>query len=99
MISLKCLYYKILKFLDFETDEVLYISGTEKLPPVLTSEEENKLLLKLVNKDRFETFLSLISLSVLIIIAVNNPVQSPIERWHDAIEDGMSWSEYTKEMR
>ena len=58
-----------------------------------------KCKLKLVNKERFETFLSVVSLLVLIVIAVNNPVKSLIERWHDAIEDGMSWSEYTKEMR
>lgn len=51
MISLKSLYYKLLKFFDFDTDEVLYISGSEKLPPVLTSEEESKLLVKLMNND------------------------------------------------
>lgn len=51
MISLKSLYYKLLKFFDFDTDEVFYISGTEKLPPVLTTEEESKLLVKLMNND------------------------------------------------
>lgn len=51
MISLKSLYYKLLKFFDFDTDEVLYISGTEKLPPVLSSDEESKLLKKLMNND------------------------------------------------
>ncbi len=52
MISLKSLYYKLLKFFDFDTDEVLYISGNEKLPPVLNSDEESKLLVKLMNNDQ-----------------------------------------------
>lgn len=55
--------------------------------------------IKLVNRGRFETFLSIVGLSVLIIIAINNPPQSPIEQWHNAIEEGMSWNEYIKEMR
>ena len=53
MISLKSIYYKLLKFFDFDVgiDELFYITSSEKLPPVLTEEEEKILLNKLVKKD------------------------------------------------
>ena len=51
MISLKSLYYKLLKFFDFDEAEIYYISGSEKLPPVLSNEEESKLLVDLMKND------------------------------------------------
>ncbi|MBR1884464.1 MAG: RNA polymerase sporulation sigma factor SigK [Clostridia bacterium] len=51
MISLKSLYYKLLRFFDFDDEEVFYISGPEKLPPVLSSDEEMVLLKKLNKND------------------------------------------------
>ena len=50
--------------------------------------------IKLVNKQRFETFLSVIGLAVVMIIAIKNPTQGTISQWHDAIDEGMSWNEY-----
>ena len=54
--------------------------------------------IKLVNKERFETFLSIIGLAaLLLIVAVVPRPKSPIEQWHDAIEEGQTWAEYVKE--
>ena len=50
--------------------------------------------IKLVNKQRFETFLSAIGLAIVMLVAINNPTQGTISQWHDAIEEGMSWNEY-----
>ena len=55
--------------------------------------------IKLVNKQRFETFLSIIGLAVLMLVAINNPTKGTIQQWHEAIEEGMSWSEYVKGVR
>ena len=48
---------------------------------------------------KIETYLSIIGLAVVMVIAINNPTQGTISQWHDAIDEGMSWNEYTKEMR
>lgn len=53
--------------------------------------------IKLVNKQRFETFLSIIGLAIIILVAINNPTQGTISRWHDAIDEGISWVEYTSD--
>ena len=56
--------------------------------------------IKLVNKERFETFLSVVGLTALLIImAVVPRPKSPIEKWHDAIDEGKSWNEYMEEVR
>ena len=53
--------------------------------------------IRLVNKERFETFLSMVGLAVMVVafIAIPKP-QSPIERWHEACENGTSWQEYMR---
>ena len=53
--------------------------------------------IRLVNKERFETFLSMVGLAVMVVafIAIPKP-KSPIENWHDACENGTSWNEYVK---
>ena len=58
-----------------------------------------KCKIKLVNRDRFEVFLSIVGLVILfsVVVIVPRP-KSPIEKWHDAIENGTSWNEYIKEM-
>ena len=48
-MNLKKIYGYILKLLKIEDEEMFYISGPEKLPTPLTSEEEAELLLKLNN--------------------------------------------------
>lgn len=50
--------------------------------------------MKLVNKQRFETFLSVIGLAVILVVSIKNPTQGTISQWHDAIDEGMSWNEY-----
>jgi len=56
--------------------------------------------IKLVNRERFETFLSIIALTtLLLIIAIVPRPKTPIEKWHDAIDAGMSWNEYMEEVR
>jgi len=56
--------------------------------------------IKLVNRERFETFLSIIALTtLLLIIAIVPRPKTPIEKWHDAIDAGMTWNEYVKEVR
>ena len=61
---------------------------------------QHKRKIKLVNKERFETFLSLIGLAILlVIIAIVPRPKTPIEKWHDAIDTGMSWNEYVKGVR
>ena len=50
--------------------------------------------IKLVNKERFNNFIGLVSLTVLVVIAMNNPTKSPITKWHDAIENGQTWAQY-----
>ena len=50
--------------------------------------------INLVNKERFNNFIGLVSLTVLVVIALNNQTKSPIEQWHDAIENGQTWAEY-----
>ena len=51
--------------------------------------------IKLVNKERFEGFLSIVAMAIMVvaIIAIPRP-KSPIEKWHDAIEEGKTWAEY-----
>ena len=51
--------------------------------------------MRLVNRERFETFLSVLAMGIMVIaiIAIPRP-KSPIEKWHDAIEQGMTWTEY-----
>lgn len=53
--------------------------------------------IRLANKERFATFLSMVGLAVVVVafIAIPKP-KSPIERWHDACESGTSWQEYVK---
>lgn len=56
--------------------------------------------IKLVNRERFETFLSIIALTtLLLIISVVPRPKTPIEKWHDAIDEGKSWNEYMEEVR
>lgn len=56
--------------------------------------------LKVVNKERFEVFLSVVGLAaLLIIIAVVPRPKSPIEKWHDAIDEGKTWNEYMENGR
>ncbi len=50
-MNLKKLYEYILKLLKIEDEELLYISGSEKLPTPLTAEEEKDLLLRLADSD------------------------------------------------
>ena len=51
---------------------------------------------KKINKERFSNFIGIVSLIVLVVIAINNPTQGPVSKWHDAIENGTSWNEYVK---
>ena len=51
--------------------------------------------IKLVNKERFEAFLSIVGITtILLIVAIVPRPKSPIEKWHDAIENGQTWAEY-----
>ena len=51
--------------------------------------------IKLVNKERFEAFLSMVGMTIVVVafIAIPKP-KSPIEKWHDAIENGQTWAQY-----
>lgn len=49
-----------------------------------------------INKERFSNFIGIASLTVLVVIAINNPTQGPVSKWHGAIEDGQTWVEYVK---
>lgn len=53
--------------------------------------------IRLVDKQRFQTFLSMVGLAVMVVafIAIPKP-KSPIERWHDACDNGTSWNEYMR---
>lgn len=51
---------------------------------------------KKINKERFSNFIGIVSFTVLVVIAINNPKQGPVSQWHDAIENGTSWVEYVK---
>ena len=51
--------------------------------------------IKLVNKERFEAFISVLGLIVMVVAFIAIPRQkSPIEKWHDAIENGQTWAQY-----
>ncbi len=51
--------------------------------------------IKLVNKERFEAFLSIVGITtLLLIVAIVPRPKSPIEKWHDAIDEGQTWAEY-----
>lgn len=51
--------------------------------------------IRLVNKERFEAFISVLGLIVMVVAFIAIPRQkSPIEKWHDAIDQGMTWNEY-----
>lgn len=51
--------------------------------------------IKLVNRERFEAFLSIVGITtILLIVAIVPKPKSPIEKWHDAIENGQTWAEY-----
>ena len=52
--------------------------------------------LRIVNKERFMNFIGIISLIVLLGIAIKNPTQGTVNKWHDAIEEGISWNEYIR---
>lgn len=51
VIKIKQIYYNLLKKLGVEESTLFYISGSDKLPAILTSEEEAILLEKLMDKD------------------------------------------------
>ncbi len=51
MIKIKEIYYNLLKMLGVDENSLLYISGSDKLPTILTPEEEAILLEKLMTKD------------------------------------------------
>lgn len=54
--------------------------------------------IKLVNKERFEAFLSIVGITtLLLIVAILPRPKSPVEKWHNAIEEGFTWNEYVKE--
>lgn len=56
--------------------------------------------MKLVNRERFEAFLSIMGLAVLLLVVAIVPrPKTPIEKWHDAIDEGMSWNEYMEEVK
>ena len=52
--------------------------------------------LRILNKERFMNFIGIISLIELLGIAIKNPTQSAVSKWHDAIEEGISWNEYIR---
>lgn len=51
MMKIKEVYYNFLKLLGVDENSLLYISGSDKLPTILTPEEEAILLEKLMDKD------------------------------------------------
>ena len=53
--------------------------------------------MRLVNRERFETFLSVLGMTIVVVafIAIPKP-KSPIESWHEACENGTSWQEYMR---
>ncbi len=51
LIKIKEIYIKILQKLGADDNILLYIAGSDKLPPPLSYEEEQQLLLKLMQKD------------------------------------------------
>lgn len=54
---------------------------------------------KLTNKEKLEIFFSIAILIILILIIATVPrPKSPIEKWHDAIDEGKSWNEYMEEV-
>ena len=51
--------------------------------------------IRLVNKERFQTFLSMVGMTVMVIVFIAMPKpKGTISRWHDAAEAGISWQEY-----
>ncbi|CCY71500.1 rNA polymerase sigma factor [Clostridium sp. CAG:921] len=50
--KIKEIYAKVLKMLGFNEDEIYYIAGNDKLPPPLDEKEEQKLLERLMDKDK-----------------------------------------------
>ena len=55
---------------------------------------------KLTNKEKFEIFLTIAILIILFLIIATIPrPKSPIEKWHDAIDEGKSWNEYMEEVK
>lgn len=51
--------------------------------------------IRLVNKEKFQTFLSMVGMTLMVIVFVAIPKpKGTIERWHDAADAGMSWNEY-----
>ncbi|MDA6151373.1 hypothetical protein OSK18_28215, partial [Escherichia coli] len=51
-LRLSYYWYKLLIKLGIKTDEVYYIGGSEALPPPLSKEEEEMLLIKLPKGDK-----------------------------------------------
>nr|WGD95985.1 hypothetical protein P5642_07410 [Bacillus subtilis] len=51
-LQLTHLWYKLLMKLGLKSDEVYYIGGSEALPPPLSKDEEQVLLMKLPNGDQ-----------------------------------------------
>lgn len=51
LFKIKEIYRNLLKMLGFDENSILYISGSDRLPSILTPEEEAILLEKLMNKD------------------------------------------------
>ena len=55
--------------------------------------------IRLVNKERFQIFLSVLGLAVMVVAFIAIPkTKSPIERWHEACENGTSWQEYVRSL-
>lgn len=51
IVKIKEIYHNLLKMLGIDENSLLYIAGSDKLPSVLSPEEEAILLKKLMNKD------------------------------------------------
>lgn len=51
IVKIKEIYHNLLKMLGIDENSLLYISGSDKLPSILSPEEEAKLLERLMDKD------------------------------------------------
>lgn len=53
--------------------------------------------IRLVHPERLCAVLSIAMYVICLVVLINAP-KSPIERWHEACENGTSWQEYIRSL-
>jgi len=86
-MNLKKIYSYILKVLNIEEEELLYIAGSDKLPEPLTTEEEKQMLNRLSNGDE-EARKKLVERNLRLVVYIAKKFENTASNIEDLISIG-----------